>query len=144
MQFPPSPLRTPAPHAGRFPHPHSVAPFPPPPRSYATIRHGPVLPAPFSNLPQPFCRLAFTHLPPHAHPRPLPKPVPISLYPSSSGSMNPSPPPTRAANDLPTAPCMSQATRVSQSSRLRVYDSVGAAVLSSTHDVLGLGTALLS
>ena len=144
MQFPPSQLPTLARQAGRFPstltnsnhgvpavnsspsmlhfpqtgvtppHPHPVAPFPPPPRSYATVRHGPVSPAPHPNLQQPFYSLAFTHLPPHARPRPLPHAAPISLYPSSSGSVHPSPPwpSTRDVHHLPSAPSSSPAVRM--------------------------------
>ena len=66
-----------------LPHPHPVAPFPPPP--HGTLHPGPIPPPP-PHTPspphhsQPFYTLAMTHLPPTVHQRPRPH---SSLFPHS-------------------------------------------------------------
>ena len=92
------------------PHPHPVAPFPPPPQAYGTLQHGPVAPAPtplsfhhrISQL-QPFYSFAMTHLPPNIQPRPLPHTLPTSPYHSSLFSQSSQPLTPQSRHTIPAS-----------------------------------------
>ena len=91
------------------PHPHPVAPFPPPPRSYASLQHSPVQPAPLSLKTgvqqEPLYSLAKMNRPPNTHPpQPLPHTLPTSPYPHSQfAARSPLTPTTVTAISLPVS-----------------------------------------